>query len=564
MTQSRSRQFYEVQAGQKRKSLLILGILFLFYFAAVCLLLVLLTWVLSLFSFGSLTLANSWPKILLISAAFSLLIAAVQYFDARMNGASFIRSRLGAHFPDLSDRYHKRFSNTLEEMRLAGGLPRIAPYVLPDYAVNSLALIERDGSPSVLVTEGLLADFTRDELQAVIAHELAHILRGDSFHITLVCSLANFFERFRLAMEPDRSSYGEREGGGPPLVYAAVTLSSVVMHLLSTLVSREREMLADATAVELSRSPRSLARAIYKAHVKNSFVGDFNLTYSPLLIVPPGSSDIRDSFFCRLFNSHPPLSVRIETLAGMAHTTPGAIVEEVMEIQQRREEARETPHSISHRWEETDFKDPRFDQVWMARGQDGKWKGPLTLKEALGAPFFSSDIRMAHLQEGVEASAGEFPQIRKNMGRAVKKSEPVDLRKELCPHCRIPLHSEFYEGVPIDVCLQCGGKYVGSGLMPRIITRKEAAFTKFQIETARRFRENSFHNPVKEHRIFPRSGRLLCPDCSGKLLPRPYNYQYFIPVDKCLACDKIWFDADELEVLQILIEKLDQRSPPGE
>ena len=50
---------------------------------------------------------------------------------------------------------------------------------------------------------------------------------------------------------------------------------------------------------------------------------------------------------------------------------------------------------------------------------------------------------------------------------------------------------------------------------------------------------------------------ITCPGCGYRMLARPYNYQYFIPVDKCLSCSKIWFDADELELLQILIEKGD-------
>jgi Zn-finger nucleic acid-binding protein len=45
-----------------------------------------------------------------------------------------------------------------------------------------------------------------------------------------------------------------------------------------------------------------------------------------------------------------------------------------------------------------------------------------------------------------------------------------------------------------------------------------------------------------------------CPACGYRMVPRPYSYQYFVPVDKCLSCSKIWFDADELEILQILIE----------
>jgi len=558
MKQKSTAQFYEVQAEQKRKSLLILGILFLFYFAAIGLLLVLLTWVVSLFSSGSLSVKGSWLEILTGSGAAGLFIGLFHYFDARQHGAAFIRRRLGAEFPDLGDRYHKRFSNTLEEMRLACGLPRVTPYVLPDFAVNSLALIERDGSPSVLVTEGLLADFTRDELQAVIAHELAHILRGDSVHITLVCSLANVFERFRLVLEPERSPQGIAEGGGPPLVYAAVTLSAVVMHLLSTLISRERELLADAVAVEISRSPRALARAIYKAHVKNSFVGDFNLTYSPLFIVPPGSKNITEGFFSRIFNSHPPLRHRLETLAEMAHTTSASIVEEVLEIRQRREEARELPFPV--RWKEQGTKDPKTDRVWMARDPEGEWKGPFTLSEALAAPFFSAEIRMSHLQEEVEALAGEFPQIRKNIRAGASLVEKSLRLKELCPHCRISLHKNFYEGVSVEICPRCNGKFVEAGVMPRIITRKEAPFTDAQIEKARDFRKHFLSDPFKGQRLSPRYRKLSCPDCGQRLLPRPYNYQYIIPVDKCLACDKIWFDADELEILQILIEKLDQRS----
>jgi Zn-dependent protease with chaperone function/Zn-finger nucleic acid-binding protein len=557
MKKKRTLQFYEIQAAQKRKSFLILGILFLFYFMAFWVFYAVVTAVLARFSPDTNYLAEHMPEIFLVSGATSLLIALFHYYDARHHGAAFIRKRLGAHFPDLSVRYHLRFSNTLEEMRLACGLPRITPYILPDYAVNSLALIERDGSPSVLVTEGLLADFTRDELQAVLSHELAHILRGDSFHITLVCSLANVFERFRLAVEPARSPQGIKEGGGPPLVFAAATLSSTIMHLLSTLVSRQRELLADATAVEISRSPKALARAIYKAHIKNSFVGDFNLTYSPLLFVPPNSKDIKEGFFSRLFNSHPPLLLRLERLADMAHIPTEAILEEVAKIQQKREDARKIP--AGEIWREAGLGDPRTSRVWMARNPEGKWEGPLTLAEALKAPFYSGEIRMAHLQEGVEARAEEFPQVREGIRSSFDAEQASGKSKENCPHCRIPLNKQFYEGVPIKVCGRCGGKYVEAGVMPRIITRKEVAFTESQIKKAGQFRKDFLSDPFSGHGITSRYHHLSCPDCERRLFSRPYNYQYVIPVDKCLACDKIWFDADELEILQILIEKIDRQ-----
>ena len=70
------------------------------------------------------------------------------------------------------------------------------------------------------------------------------------------------------------------------------------------------------------------------------------------------------------------------------------------------------------------------------------------------------------------------------------------------------------------------------------------------------WRQQFLLNPVKKQRAKEKAAQnLCCPSCGQRMLARPYNYQYFIPVDKCLSCYKIWFDADELEILQILVEK---------
>jgi Zn-finger nucleic acid-binding protein len=64
------------------------------------------------------------------------------------------------------------------------------------------------------------------------------------------------------------------------------------------------------------------------------------------------------------------------------------------------------------------------------------------------------------------------------------------------------------------------------------------------------------HNPILTKKISA-GGRQknICPDCGSRMLPRPYSYHYVVPVDKCLSCYKIWFDEEELEILQILIER---------
>jgi len=571
--------FIEVQKTQWRKSLFLFGVLIFFYFF-------LLGFValVTLLGLGLLLPGMGWPggggwiRFLEIIGLAAVTIAGFHLFDARRNGARFIRQRLRAEPPDPRDRYHERFINTVEEIRLAAGIPRVTPYILPDFAVNSMALIEADGSPSILVTEGLLAEFTRDEIQAVTAHELAHLIRGDTFYVTLVCSLANVFERLRRMSEPRvdtpvKPGMARDGASGHPLLFLASSFSALIMHLLSTLISRQRELLADATAVELCRAPAALARAIYKAHVKNSFIGDFNLSYSPLFIVPPYSRGETDGLGARVFNSHPPLMTRIRRLADMIPTAPARIIEEVWEIHRRRQSSRHTLSSgeeTKKNRSETDRSrsaEAAETRLWSARKPHGKWEGPFSVAEVLGLRHFSPGLRLKNDQEGIEAPAREFPEIR-NALRNQYRRRPIDpSQRNKCPRCSIPLQETHYEGVAIKICPDCAGKLVPSRLVDRIIARKELNFSEALRDKARAFREEFMSNPLQTRKItLEHPPDATCPDCGSRMLPRPYNYQYIIPVDKCLVCYKTWFDTDELEILQILIE--DRRpetpsNPPG-
>lgn len=560
-----ARDFYAVQRTQWQKSLLLFLLLIIFYFFLLGF--VTFVFIISLgfiFSGRYLLAGKGLETFLLINLGATIAIAAFHFYDARKHGAAFIRKRLQAGPPDTADRYHKQFQNTIDEIRIAAGLPLVKPYIIPAFAINSMALIEADKSPSIIVTEGMLAEYTRDELQAVIAHELAHIIRGDTFYITLVCSLANIFEKLRQAAEPDEEFSGQPgksqdAGGGNPLLYAAATISAGIMHLLSTLISRQREILADAAAVELNRNPAALARAIYKAQVKNSFVGDFNLTYSPLFIVPPESKGDSEGFFSRIFNSHPPLMKRIRVLADMVPTTPAKIIEAVWEIHKNREDARDILSSPDETSNEpvpnTQGPDLLEQGIWTARDPKGAWQGPFNLEEILSLRFFTPGILLKNLQEGITATAKEFPEVKAGL-RSQYQKKPIDPAKQnKCPRCRISLQDTFYEGVAIKICSQCQGKLIDTAVIERIIARKEVAFSEHLTKKAQEFRETYMWNPVKLKKInWRNSPQIFCPHCGTKMLPRPYTYQYIIPVDKCLSCYKTWFDADELEILQILIE----------
>ncbi|TRZ87581.1 hypothetical protein D4R89_09430 [bacterium] len=576
-----NKDFYEIQSLQWKKSLFVFTALIFFYFAAVGL--VSLAVALSFGFFGAgrgFWTGHFMWKLLGFDILASAFIARFHFQDARRFGAAYILKRLDARPPDPADRYHKQFLNALDEVRIAAGVPKVNAYVIPAFAINSMALVEADKTPAVAITEGLLAECTRDELQAVAAHELAHIARGDAFYVTLVCSLANLFEKLKEALEPEPPEPqpglpGRRTrgwGGGPTLIFAAAAISSFVMRLLSTLISRERELLADAAAVEFGRDPSSLARAIYKAHVQNSFVGNFSASYGPLFIVAPESPNIPDGFFGRLFNSHPPLMKRIEALAAMAGKKPDRIIRDVWEGRQNREKAREILHSFEEMTvkagptatgpeEKPEAAAPEAPgtgetKAWSVRSAGGGWEGPMTTSELISRPGFSSMTVVKNSQEGVEAKAREFPQVRLALRDAGRK-RPVDPGHEnKCPRCRVPLAETFYEGVAVKLCPRCRGKLVDEGMMDRVIARKEVAFSEGLIRKAMDFKERFLSQPVKTRKISesrppdPPS----CPACGYAMKARPYSYSYFIPVDKCLSCHKIWFDADELEILQVLIE----------
>ena len=571
---ARTSDFYEVQARQRRRSLWLFAAVLAFHFVALGLVgLALLASFGILFSPGLLGSPAFWPRFLAVLLAVAAVAAALHFQDARRNGPRVILRRLQAATPDASDRYHVQLLNTVDEIRIAAGLPRVNTYVLPSFAVNSLAVIEEDGTPAVAVTEGLLAEGTRDELQAVAAHELAHIARGDAFYLTLVCSLANLFERFKDALEPQAEDAPSGAGAGsgrgfpPVLFYAAVVLSALVMRLLSMLVSRERELLADAAAVELCRAPEALARIVYKAHIKNSFVGDFTLSYAPLFIVRLDSRDAPHGLLGRIFSSHPPLAVRLGALAGMVRKKPEAVVAAVWAEERARDEARGVLRSYEEmRREQLELfpapaagpaaGDEAESRVWQLAGPGaGAWEGPFTLPELLCRSRFSSAARVRNAQEGVEARAREFPQVRIALHNLARKKPLAPGRENLCPRCRVPLAEAFYEGAAVRVCGRCRGRLVDAAAVDRIVARREVAFSEELKAKARRFRDRVVRNPLKRQKAEAAlAPGIPCPACGYRMTPRPYNYQYFVPVDKCLSCSRIWFDADELEILQILIE----------
>ncbi len=234
----------------------------------------------------------------------------------------------------------RQLVNVVEEMAIASGLPRPRIWIVPDPDPNAFATGRDPGTAHIAVTEGLLALLGREELQGVVAHEMAHIRNLDVRLMTLLAAMvgaialmSDGFGRFlrggggRLA----GSSGGSRGSGGKKgsplalIVLVAWLLTLVVAPIISRLlamsVSRKREYLADATAAQFTRNPMALAGALEKLETASSATRSIARGAAHLCIVDPGERRLsaREGFLGDLFASHPPLRVRVSRLRGMAY-----------------------------------------------------------------------------------------------------------------------------------------------------------------------------------------------------------------------------------------------------
>jgi len=231
---------------------------------------------------------------------------------------------------------HPQLLNTVEEMKIAAGLPAMPKvYIIADPAPNAFATGRSPESASVAVTAGLLGRLNRDELQGVVAHEISHILHRDILYVTLagimlgaIVLLSQTFLRsmYYGSMMGSRRRYsaGGRGGGQAQLVLlliavVAAILAPIMAYLLYFALSRRREYLADAGAARLTRYPEGLASALEKiASDPSPQLATVNKVTAPMYIANPfkrkGQRRLSD-----LTSTHPPISERIRILRNMTH-----------------------------------------------------------------------------------------------------------------------------------------------------------------------------------------------------------------------------------------------------
>jgi heat shock protein HtpX len=235
----------------------------------------------------------------------------------------------------------RQLVNVVEEMAIAAALPRPRVYVVPDDDPNAFATGRDASDASLAVTQGLLACCTRDELQAVIAHEMGHIKNLDVRLMTLLAALVGtvalisdglgrtFRSGARLTGGTRRSSgRGKKGGNAGPLVLVLLAvwllswlLAPVITRVLALGVSRKREYLADAMSAQFTRNPTALASALEKIERAEAPTKSIKHGSAHLCIADPLGRRVshREGRVAELLGTHPPMSLRIAKLRAMAY-----------------------------------------------------------------------------------------------------------------------------------------------------------------------------------------------------------------------------------------------------
>jgi heat shock protein HtpX len=233
---------------------------------------------------------------------------------------------------DPSDPPQRVLDNVVEEMAIASGLPKPAVYVIPDADPNAFATGTGPEKSSIAVTRGLLDKLDRDELQAVVSHEMSHVRNFDVRLMTVVAALAG---AILLLSDWGRRGFGwglgrrrdSKAGGGiAGLLFAFVWIVSILLapfvaQLVAMAVSRQREYLADASGAQLTRNPLALASALEKIAAEKGPTPSIKQGVAHLCIEDPrgGTLEQKDGWFANLFATHPPMAKRIALLREMAY-----------------------------------------------------------------------------------------------------------------------------------------------------------------------------------------------------------------------------------------------------
>jgi heat shock protein HtpX len=317
--------FRDLIADNKRKSfwLVVVFVLFTLVVAGVLALAIILT------MDPDLVDQISWSTGIIVGVAAALVSFFLMYL-AYMSGDQMILGISGAR--PIEKAEDPQLFNVVEEMAIAAGVPTPKVYLIHDSAPNAFATGRDPEHASIAITTGLREKLNREELQGVIAHEMSHVRNYDirlmmllALLIGTIVMLADYFWQVQWFAGGRRSSSRRDSDSGDKggLIVVVIMVLAVILaaiapllaQLIQLAVSREREYLADASAVELTRNPLGLANALRKIDDDPDVLETANRGTAHLYIANPIKK-----FEARAnsaFASHPPIKDRIRRLESL-------------------------------------------------------------------------------------------------------------------------------------------------------------------------------------------------------------------------------------------------------
>jgi heat shock protein HtpX len=274
-----------------------------------------------------------------------MVIASVMaWWGYRFGATSLIRATGGREITEPSSDAEQRLVNVVDEMAIASGTPRPHLWLIPDKAPNAFATGIHVNDAHIAVTQGLLDTCTREELQAVVGHEMGHVANLDVRLMTLLTALVGVVALIHTATfrgmrfgsgsgfggrsrSRSRSGGGDNKGAGILVIVLLVVwiiswvIAPLVTRFMAMKVGRSREFLADAMSAQYTRNPEALAEALVKIAGSTVVPTAIPKSSAQLCIVDPFHSawGDREGKFADLMATHPPLRERVARLRGMAY-----------------------------------------------------------------------------------------------------------------------------------------------------------------------------------------------------------------------------------------------------
>jgi len=253
----------------------------------------------------------------------ALIIGFIYALSMIFQSTEIVMSMNGAR--EVNEQTAPTLYHVVEDMAMVAQIPMPRVFIIDDASLNAFATGSNPQNAAVAATSGLLAVMNREELEAVIGHEVSHIRNYDIRISTIAVALASAITMLSsiggrmMWWGGGRRRDDDREGGsGLEIIILILSLLAIVLApLAATLVqlaiSRQREFLADASSVELTRNPQGMINALLKLDNSVPMQREVDSASSALFINDPK----KESGFQKLFYTHPPIAERVERLRNM-------------------------------------------------------------------------------------------------------------------------------------------------------------------------------------------------------------------------------------------------------